>query len=363
MSNTSDTLGIQTTLDKLIAHELESFEEDTVIKLRDYAFDSNVGIKLVSLPNCNTIGTYALARCSELTTVDLSQQLSLVNSAFVLSTALRHLILRSATLCPLSTLFSYVFNYTKIAIGEGAIYVPSNLVEVYKSATNWSAAADRIYALEDYPVTDFGTIKDSWDTIITKLANGTADYVVGDTKIMDYDGTPVYMQLVALDTDDLADGSGKAKSTWISKSILELKKMNESGKSDWANSDLRAYMRSTVINKIPSNVRNAIKEASKTYRSATGETLSIVDTVWVPSVRELGVTESTYIKIESQGVIYSDVFTSDNKRIKFDSTNMAGSWWSRSVQHTDTFELIANSGGASWQSSTSTAGLVLGFCI
>lgn len=40
---------------------------------------------------------------------------------------------------------------TPIARGEGYIYVPASIVDSYKSATNWSAYADQIRAIEDYP--------------------------------------------------------------------------------------------------------------------------------------------------------------------------------------------------------------------
>jgi hypothetical protein len=37
-------------------------------------------------------------------------------------------------------------------VGSGVkVYVPSALVEEYKVATNWSAIANNIYAIEDYP--------------------------------------------------------------------------------------------------------------------------------------------------------------------------------------------------------------------
>lgn len=159
MANTSDTLGIQTTLDKLIAHELTSFEDDTVTTLRSYAFSFNETIELIKLPNCNSVGANAFAHCSALTTLDL-QTFNIGQRDFQYCSNLTHLILRSTTLCALAGSFSSYFSSTKIAKGLGAIYVPSNLVDTYKSATNWSAAATQIYALEDYPVTDFSTIKD-----------------------------------------------------------------------------------------------------------------------------------------------------------------------------------------------------------
>ena len=44
------------------------------------------------------------------------------------------------------------FGGTPIASGTGYIYVPSTLVETYKTATNWSTFANQFRALEDYTV-------------------------------------------------------------------------------------------------------------------------------------------------------------------------------------------------------------------
>ena len=39
----------------------------------------------------------------------------------------------------------------QFADGGCRFYVPTSLVEAYKSATNWSACAEQIRAIEDYP--------------------------------------------------------------------------------------------------------------------------------------------------------------------------------------------------------------------
>ena len=58
--------------------------------------------------------------------------------------ALRHLILPSTT--PISiTSLSFVVGYT-------FLYVPSNMVEMYKVRTNWSNYADQIRPISDYPL-------------------------------------------------------------------------------------------------------------------------------------------------------------------------------------------------------------------
>ena len=40
---------------------------------------------------------------------------------------------------------------TMIANGTGYIYVPAELVETYKTTSNWETYADQIRAIEDYP--------------------------------------------------------------------------------------------------------------------------------------------------------------------------------------------------------------------
>jgi hypothetical protein len=54
---------------------------------------------------------------------------------------------------------------TRIEKGTGYIYVPADLVDSYKAATNWSTFAAQFRALEDYTVD--GTITGELD--ITKI--------------------------------------------------------------------------------------------------------------------------------------------------------------------------------------------------
>jgi hypothetical protein len=60
-----------------------------------------------------------------------------------LSTPVRYVILRTTDgVCPTNLI--NIPSHTNI-------YVPAALVDSYKTATNWSSAADRIYAIEDHP--------------------------------------------------------------------------------------------------------------------------------------------------------------------------------------------------------------------
>lgn len=64
------------------------------------------------------------------------------------------------------------------------------------------------------------TISDGWSKIVENCQNGTYKdkYKIGDTKIADFGVQGLcMMQIVAFDEDDLADGSGKAHITWVSR--------------------------------------------------------------------------------------------------------------------------------------------------
>ena len=69
------------------------------------------------------------------------------------------MIIRSETICTLSN--KNAFSGSSVASGTGYIYVPKDLVESYKTATNWSTYATQFRALEDYTVD--GTITGELD--------------------------------------------------------------------------------------------------------------------------------------------------------------------------------------------------------
>lgn len=90
-----------------------------------------------------TIGFQAFRGCTKLTGLDFAAVTSIGNEAFGLCSALTTLILRAETVATLPNTWTIPANTY--------IYVPSTLVDSYKTATNWSSLADRIRAIEDYP--------------------------------------------------------------------------------------------------------------------------------------------------------------------------------------------------------------------
>lgn len=67
-------------------------------------------------------------------------------------------------------------------------------------------------------------ITDDWDTILASIANGTyrSKYKVGNYKALDLGSEGIInMQIAGFDKDKLADGSGTAAISWISKELLK----------------------------------------------------------------------------------------------------------------------------------------------
>lgn len=94
--------------------------------------------------------SYMFYACTSLTTLDFSN-IKKIGSAFAQSaSSLSTLIIRNST--TLATLESTdAFSYTPIESGTGYIYVPDDLVDSYKQATNWSTFANQIKPLSELP--------------------------------------------------------------------------------------------------------------------------------------------------------------------------------------------------------------------
>lgn len=155
-----------------IRRTLTEFSNDELTYIGKYSFSYMEELIYLSLPNLERVDSYALSECSSLTNVRF-QNLTMTSNSFLRRcvklesvdfykvavigtytfyqcTSLKTLIIRTSSLCSLNG--TNALTQTKIASGEGYIYVPSNLVNVYKSATNWSTYADQFRALEDYTI-------------------------------------------------------------------------------------------------------------------------------------------------------------------------------------------------------------------
>ena len=453
MANTADIIGEQETLDGLVAHTLEDYEDDKIIRVRNYAFYYNDGLKSVNLPNATTIGSYAfrycynlenvifsneitditsycfescyklnnigdfsnvktllnysfsaccclnnidlsnitrinsyalqhcgigtvvLPKCTNLyeyisrgvriSTIDLYKPVTLGANNFRDSYSLSHLILRSDSLCALTSMSA--FTNTPIAEGLGWIYVPTDLVDTYKTASNWSTYADQIVSIDKYPkALDGETITDTWDEIFQAENNDTykTKYSVGDTKYLVIGGTYVLMQIIAFDRDILSsDGTSTAKITWLSKGLSFQLPINftTSHTGGWAECECRKILNDTIYEQFPENVKNRILPVNKTYSatSSPSGTTVISDKLWIPSSREV-VGDDTY---ENSGIDYTDYFNSNDRRKKsLGLSSYFNSWTLRSIYNSN-IRMIGSSGGTNASGSINGFyNLAIGFC-
>lgn len=152
-----------------------SFPECTYIN--QYAFYTCSALQQVDLPKCSVIGMQAFRGCSSLVQVSIPSCLTLSNAAFSACTKLSSITLplcskiEAQTFRSCSALHTVVLPSTNVAtlsasvflstpmvlstyLGYfGSIYVPSELVTTYQTATNWASISARITSIDNLPTT------------------------------------------------------------------------------------------------------------------------------------------------------------------------------------------------------------------
>lgn len=328
---------------------MTEYESNTATMVAESAFYHRL---LTSVKTtASVIGRRAFEGIDTLTTVDLTnptEVVSIKQMAFSSCQNITAIFIRSSQVATLEN--TNAFYSSLFVAGNAAVYVPANLVNSYKTATNWSTLADRIYSIDAYPVTNFDTIEDDWATIITKVNNGTANYALGDEKTLDL-GTEgkVKMVIVGIDKDELADNSGNtAKYTWWAKVMPKtLEHMNPSLSNNtegtgsvggWEHSEMREYLaeNGTIWNLLPAELQasgaiKAVKKYSRIYNTSGEVENDVVttDKLFLFSSREVGSTQSSVI--ETMGPTYTDYFSGNSKRIGYPVGGSANIWWLRSA--------------------------------
>lgn len=130
---------------------------------------NSTGLESINLPLCTKLGVASFSQTNKLVVATLPLVTSLEGSCFSYSSVqkidtssvisigayafggaqqLDTLILRNSSVCTLAN-STNTFTNTKIAAGTGYIYVPDNLVDSYKTATNWVTFANQIKPISE----------------------------------------------------------------------------------------------------------------------------------------------------------------------------------------------------------------------
>ena len=285
-----------------------------------------------------------------------------------------------------------VYFYNGETLLETVTGVPSGGTATYTGATPTSSQAGYIFSGWSPSNTNitadtscyaqfvdedmYESISDTWSEIIANVSNGTysTKYHIGDTKKIDL-GTEgeVIMTIVGIDTDDLADNSGKAPITWISKQRLKTDhRMNptkQSGTSGtgalggWEACEMRSYLINTIKPLLPSEVRNAlktVKKYSRIYNTSETAVNNVVsnDDIWIPSAYEVN-----FSGYETSGVTYSTAFPDNASRIKHKVGGSAVRWWLRSAGGAGLFRAVYYDGSGGDSGAGSSSGVAVGFVI
>ena len=359
---------LRTPLVKYVSGTIEDYTSNTnTDKIASYSLGYLTALESVKAP-VSTVEASAFVGSTNVETIELSGTSTVTIKATSMNDIhLKNLIMSGGSLNILEN--TSALGNTGIAAGLGGIYVPTSLISSYKSASNWSKYADSIYPIDDYPISNYETISDSWEQIIASIDNGTysTKYHVGDTKMLSINGYNTYMQIVAFDRDTLEDGETTVPITFISKNIVyttdKIYIYYLSGNVGWANSPLRSELNDSVISTIDQTISSRIKEVKKTYYDATASSTSyVMDKLWIPSNREMfGNSEA-----ENDGVTYKDFFPSYESKIKYNTdTFLASAWWLRSAYSTSYFRIVTESGWGNRYlfSGGIYRGVVVGFCL
>lgn len=148
-----------------------SFVGNNITQLGDRTFQSATNLETCIVPNCTTVGDYGFSTCRKikkielplltsfgqvcfnsctlLEEIDLGLASSISVNTFAQDTSLTKITLRRTSVCSLASLTGFPAS----ANHHIDIYVPSNLIDSYKVATNWSTLYNNGY-IDFLPITE-----------------------------------------------------------------------------------------------------------------------------------------------------------------------------------------------------------------
>lgn len=217
-----------------------------------------------------------------------------------------------------------------------------------------------------YPFED-AFADNTWEQIIDVCQKKVVppSWKVGDQKAMTIGGTDYLIDIIGINHDDYADGSGKAPFTFQMHDCYgETKNMNsyDTNNGGWTSCAMRQTHLPAILSQMPTEVQNGIREVNK-LTSAGNQSATInttADKLFLLSEIEIfgAVTQS----VTGEGTQY-DYYNVGNSRVK-NYNGRASTWWERSPSSSDStrFCNVASSGNAAYSTASNARGVAFGFC-
>lgn len=158
-----------TLADSIVERTITEFVNHRITKIGQYAFARHAALVRVDIPNVERVETYGFNYCTGLTEIYLPKCKYIAGQSFnscsklekvvvpmceqigghaLTASKLSCLVLGGDKVCTLDNAAAIETNPMKN--GTGFIYVPDNLVDSYKAATNWSTYASQIRPLSEW---------------------------------------------------------------------------------------------------------------------------------------------------------------------------------------------------------------------
>ena len=209
----------------------------------------------------------------------------------------------------------------------------------------------------------------SWETIIAFCQSGNipSTWAVGDSKTMTINGANYQIDIIGKSHDDYADGSGKAPLTFQMHDCYATEyAMNDSTTNNggWQYSHMRTTNLPAILARMPTEVKNGIRNVNKKTASSGANSAHIVtasDKLFLLS--EIEISGSNDHSATGEGTQY-DYYKTGGSKVKSWS-GRPGSWNTRSpVAGTEAYFCIIDSEGNVWPSANTSyeRGVAFAFC-
>lgn len=203
-----------------------------------------------------------------------------------------------------------------------------------------------------------------WASIIKACHSGAvpSTWMVGDSKLMPIGGVDYQIDIIGKNHDDYTSGLGKAPLTFqLHDCYASVRQIDGSGSSiDWTTSDMIVTHLPAILNQMPVEVQNGIREVTKgTSRGGSGNSYSAHKLFLLSEIEVFG---SHSYSASGEGIQY-DYYKAGNSKVKHRGVD-AQAWWERSPDSSGGgyFCYVTSSGVASSRKGNDALGVAFCFC-